>query len=274
MDKRLEKRFYQNKYQTYATNLEFDKAVLVSKRLISLDPKCYDHHYSWARIRSDQEEYRLAGLKFREVSIRNPNDHQALNNLGICLAKQDKYDKAITAYKNGLEINRNLDLMHNIAIAYTKKGDYGQASDWYAKALEISPRDESLHNCLGYLYVLQGKYEEAIMKFNDAIHSNVRYCMSFFNKALAMFCQGGLEEESIEAFKNGILAVSVGSQQKVLRLKSCMRNYKNELNRAVDNLKRPGMSLERKGNLVNLIKGLEYVLDLLKIETEEFEKKI
>jgi len=274
MNKLLDKRHYLYKSTAHSTNYEFDKELVVIKRLISIDPESYENHYSWARVRRDQEEYRYAGLKFRELAILNPRDHRAFNNLGICLAKQGRHDEAITAYKKGMELNTNLDILHNMAITFTQKGDYEQASEWYAKALALSPSDEMIHNCLGYSYFLQGKYEAAIEKFNDAISHDPRYCVAFFNKAIVLFCQNNLEENSEEVLRNGILTLTGGNQQKVQRLKSCIRLYESELNLVQRDLESLGEILGRKDHLESLKRGFEYILDMLRREIEEFEKKL
>jgi len=274
MNKSLDKRCYFRRSAAHSANCEFDKELVIFKRLISLDPKCNDHHLSWARIRKDKEEYRYAELKFRELVIMHPKGHRAFNNLGKCLAKQNKHEEAIVAYKKGLNIKISDELLLNLAITFTQKGDYEQASECYTKALNLNPLDELIHNCLGYSYFLQGKYEAAIEKFNDAISHDPRYCVAFFNKALVLFCQSSLEEDSKEVFLKGIFALSGENQQKVQRLKGCMRLYMSEMSRVEGHLQSPEMNSDRKNHLENLKKGFEYILDMLRRQIEEFEKKI
>jgi len=266
MNKSLDKRYYAYKSTIHSTNYEFDQELVVIKRLISIDPRCYDNHYSWARVWREKEDFRYAGLKFRELAILNPRDHRAFNNLGISFAKQGKHDEAIIAYKKSMEIQVNVDNLYNMAITFTQKGEHEQAAEWLAKALERSPSDEMIHNCLGYSYFLQGKYESAIEKFDDAISHDARSCVAFFNKALALFCQNSLEEDAKEAFQKGIATLIRGNQQKSQRLKSCIRLYDSELSTVTGDLESSGINKERKDQLENLKRGFEFILDLLKKE--------
>jgi len=274
MNKSKDERHYAYKSAIHSTNYEFDQELVVVKRLISIDLRCYENHYSWALVRRDQEEFHYAGLKFRELAIRNPRDHRAFNNLGISFAKQGKHDEAINAYKKSMEIQVNIDNLYNMAITFTQKGEHEQASEWFAKALKKSPSDEMIHNCLGYSYFLQGKYKSAIEKFDDAISHDARSCVAFFNKALALFCQNDLGGESEEVFRNGVLTLSEENQQKIQRLKSCIRLYDSELSKVKRDLESSGVTVERKDQLENLKRGFEYILDLLRKENEEVEKKL
>jgi len=274
MNKFLDKRCYIRKAAGHSANYKLDQELLAVKRLISLDPKCNDYHSSWARIQRDQERYRSAGLKYREVVVMNPKDHRAFNNLGKCFAKQNKHEEAIIAYKKGLKIKTNDELLLNIAITFTEIGNCEEASKWYAKALALNPSNEMIHNCLGYLYFLQGEYQAAIERFDDAISHEPRYCVAFFKKALVLFCQNDFGGESEEVFRNGVLTLSGENQQKIQRLKSCVRLYSSDVKRVREYLKSLEVTLERKNHLQNLKRDFEHILDLLEREIEEFEKKI
>jgi len=272
MDRNIDTAFKKRQAHELVNTYEFDKAIVLCKRLITMSPKLYDNHYFWARTRGDQEEYRLSELKFREVTILNPQNPLAFNNMGIALSKQGKYEQAISSYKKGLEISQNhLDMTYNIAIAYTKKGDYEEAVEWYEKALKLSPYDASTHNCIGYLYFLQGKFWEAISKFDNAIQNNPQYEMPYYNKAIALFCELGIGEEPNEAFRLGVKALSGGYNQKLHRLKASLNNYNSELNRVKKELDRPDLKSEARLNLEKIQKGFEFVLNGLAIEAEKFE---
>jgi len=271
MDKTLDRIYYIRKSKLHSMNDRFDQELVVIKRLISIDPKSYENHYSWARVRRDQDEDSYAGLKFRELAILNPRDHRAFNNLGICFANQGRYDNAIIVYNKAMEITTNVELLNNMAITFTKMGDYEQASEYYAKALALRPSDEYLHNCIGYLHFLQGKYKAAIAKLDDAISYEPGYCLPYFNKALVLFCQNGLEDESKEVFRKGVLTLSGRKQQKLQRLRSNIRLYSSELSGITRELESSGVTLDRKNQLENLKKGFEYILDLLEKETKEVE---
>jgi len=266
MDKALDKRFYDRQSQA---KFEFEKRIVSNKRAITLDPKNHDHHYHWARMKLEQEEYRHAELKFQEVTIMDPHNSLAFNHLGVCLSKQGKYDQAIYAYLRGLEIcPNNVDLAQNLAITLTKTGDYEQAEGWYAQALKLRPSDECLYNCLGYLCFLQGKYQEAVVKFENAIRINPRYCMPYFNKSLALYCQESGEKEAKDVFMAGIASITGGIDHKVKRLRGCMNNYASEVKRIGNQVK----ILEGKAHLLdNIKKGFLYILDLLKKEIENIE---
>jgi len=272
MNKNIDAAFYRRQAHELVSIYEFDKAIVLCKRLITMNPKLYDNHYFWARTRSNQGEYRWSELKFREVIALNPRDHGALNTLGIVFSMQGKYDQAISVFQRALEVcPENRDLPLNLAITFTKKGDYEEAVKWYGKALEVSPSDVSTHNCMGYLYFLQGKFQEAILKFDDAIQNNPRYEIPYFNKAITFFCQSGMKEEYRTAFELGIQALTGDNSQKLHRLKISVKNYNSEINRVRKESERDDLTPDARLNLEKIQKGFEYVLDRLAIEMEKLE---
>jgi len=272
MNKNIDTELYKGQAQSFVNSYEFDKAIVIYKRLIIMNPKSYDNHDRWARIRSNQGEYQLSELKFREVLALDLQNHAALNSLGIVLSKQGKYDQAISLYKKGLEMRPNhFEIAHNIAIAYTLKSDYEEAVEWYGKALKLNPSDESIHNCMGYLRFLQGKFQEAILKFDDAIKHNPQSELPYFNKVITLFCQSGIEEESRNAFELGVQAFTGGTTEKLHQLKTCVKDYNREVDRVRKELERDDLESEVGIHLEKIHKGLKYILGLLRSQIENLK---
>ncbi len=273
MDKSINTEFYRGQGEEFLGSYEPDKAVVICKRLIAMDPKVKRYHYWWARIRWGQERYRWSELKFRETIILDPQDPDVLNKMGIVFSNQGKYDEAISVFQKALKIpQRKPDVLLGLAITLTKKGDYEEALEWYGKALEANPLNSSIHNSMGYLSFLQGKYTDALLKFDDAIKHGPLGEFSYFNKAMTLFCQSGMEEESRNAFEFGIQAITNGNVQILHTLKASVNNYNSEMNRVTKEMEHaedlgPGVRV----NLEKIQKGLEYILSLLVVEIEKLE---
>jgi len=270
MNKNLDMAFYQRQSRNFANKAEYDKTVVIYKRLLTINPKSYQSHYFWAWVQNTQENYRHAELKYREVIVLNPQNYVALRNMGISLLNQGKYDQAISFLKRGLEIRPDHDdLLYNLAVAVTKIGDYEEALKLCERALKVRPSNISLHNWVGYLYFLQGKYKEAILKFDDVIQKEPRYTMPYFNKVIALFCQNDTEEEAKKAFEFRIEVVTGRRPQKRHLLEIPVKNFHNEMNRVEKELERTHLGYEARANLTKIQKSFEFVLDLLKREIEK-----
>ncbi len=75
-------------------------------------------------------EYAEAERLFREQISKTPHSAEALGNLGAVLARENKLDEAISAYKRALTADPKLDAIYlNMGIAYFRAGRFEQAID-------------------------------------------------------------------------------------------------------------------------------------------------
>lgn len=111
-----------------------------------------------------------------------PNDYRANNNIGCIYAKQGKLNEALTEFQKAEKIAPSeKSIKNNIGAVYMLKGDKNQALTYYKQGMGSS---ENNHN-LGNLYILQGKYSEAVSSFGSE---------NSFNAALAKLLAGNPEK--------------------------------------------------------------------------------
>jgi len=136
----------------------------------------------------------------QSILILDPNNEEALYGIGITFAQLKRYPEAINAYNRALKINQNnSDLWNYKGVALFELGKYSEAIDSFTQALGISPNDANIEknkefafkklieqneqNCLkksneslaldwndkGTVYFKQGKYNDAINAFDQAL---------------------------------------------------------------------------------------------------------
>ncbi len=88
-------------------------------------------------------EYHYKALTLRRARKLNRYIPISLNNIGICCSHLDSIDKAITVYKEGIELARTiddkrtlLDLYDNLAAAYLIKQAYAAALNLYREIID------------------------------------------------------------------------------------------------------------------------------------------
>lgn len=101
-------------------------------------------------IRQGNKEYRggngaKAEIAYRKALAKNPNNPQAIYNLGCALMAQNKdsaavreFEKAVTLEKSPV---RKAMSYHNMGVICQKKQMYGEAIDMYKAALRCNPHD-------------------------------------------------------------------------------------------------------------------------------------
>ena len=115
---------------------------------------------------------------------------QAIRNKGWCYYIKSDYTKALTQYKQGLQVLEKVQLdnenkknvyatiVGNIGIVYHNQGDYTKASDYYLKALaineEIGNKQGQAANLgnIGIIYKEQGNYTKALDYYFKALAMN------------------------------------------------------------------------------------------------------
>jgi len=145
-----------------------------------------------------------------------PNDWRANNNIGIIYAKQGKLNEAMTEFQKAEKISGSEKAVkNNIGAVYMTKGDKTQALNYYKQGMGSS---ENNHN-LGSLYILQGKYSEAVSTFGNECS---------FNAGLAKLLAGNPEktasiidcsdekDKAISYYLKAVAAARTNSNQAVI----------------------------------------------------------
>jgi tetratricopeptide (TPR) repeat protein len=99
----------------------------------------------------------------RKAIELNPNNEQAIGNLGWCYFNRGELDKALPLWK------RELLLAPQFPFAFIQMGwiymgldDYVEAEKWLNNASELQPHNFNVNNGLITCYLAQGKYQQAI----------------------------------------------------------------------------------------------------------------
>jgi tetratricopeptide (TPR) repeat protein len=124
---------------------------------------------------------------FQKALEINPDDTQALNNLGLTFTQLGKLDEAMSYFNDSLKKNpNNLSALSNIATSYIALGKIKEGINYYDKILSIYPNDVfSLHGKASALYRL-GKHDESLEPCNKALKLNPKFPNVWYLKGLIL----------------------------------------------------------------------------------------
>lgn len=116
----------------------------------------------------------MARVLLEEAMARNPNDFDAVFQMGRLLTFQKDYPAAIQKYERALELNPfSTDALFNLGYIHLVSKDYDKAIQYYEACLALSPpyRDEVLTN-LGLGYLKKSDLVQARKLFEEALALN------------------------------------------------------------------------------------------------------
>lgn len=107
---------------------------------------------------------------YQKVLEIQPENTDALNNLGGVFQARGKLDEAIACYKKATSINPDSAEAHyNLGNALKEQGELDKAVASYQKAISIKPEFAEAHNNLGFAQQELGRMEEAVASYQEAI---------------------------------------------------------------------------------------------------------
>ena len=178
-----------------------------------------------------QSSLRTAENTFHNAIIRNPNNIEAINNLGMLQIKKNQYENAIKTFNDALLLEPlnvsvlnnlgisygylkthkraipyfekalsyepdNPEILNNLGIAFTKIFQHSKSLKYFKKAISLVPENTILLNNLGGIYLTLGKFKDAIKYLNFVLEKDPNNFNALINYSLALIRLNKLDEAS------------------------------------------------------------------------------
>ena len=123
-----------------------------------------------------------AELMNRELIKEHPKLVILYNILGLILSDQNKKDKAIETFEQGISIDPNFAMIYsNLGNLYKSKKNYLEAEEYYKQSIKLDSKISEPHNNLANLYDVLNKFDLSIKSFKEAINLNPNQFISYYN---------------------------------------------------------------------------------------------
>ena len=114
----------------------------------------------------------LSKTLYLEIVNRAPDQATSHNNLGLNYMVREKYSEAILSFLQALELDENnIRIKNNLASAYLLNGDTTNA----LLIFKGTVGEAEAYNNIGYLFMTQGRFDEAEQSLNKAMQLNPRF---------------------------------------------------------------------------------------------------
>ena len=151
-----------------------------------------------------QSRYEEAIQAFEESIRVDPYYAQPWNNIGNILVIQSKYDDSIQAFEEAISLDpKYADPWCGKGLALYNLGDYDEAIQAFDEAIRLDPGFALAWNNKGVTLAAQGKYDEAILIYDEIIGFDSENVDAWNNKGLAFGIKGEYAE-SLRCFEEAI----------------------------------------------------------------------
>ena len=160
---------YEGMGLVYFKATEFDKAKQNLSEALKLDDRLWQAHNLLGIIYDRKGQFEAAIIHYRAAITLNPHQGILLNNLGVSYCLQGEYEKAVETFLEALKTETsNTKIYNNLALTLSKLERYEDALE----AFKRGQTEAAAYNNIGYIYMIEGKYREAIKALEKAIEVN------------------------------------------------------------------------------------------------------
>lgn len=160
-------------------------------------PKDASYSVRLAKSLYDGGRVSEALAELEQAVAREPDNASLLNTQGSYLLRAARYPDSITAFNRALAIDPYMtDAHNNLGFVYTQIDSYAEAEAAFRKALAdpAYPTPYKVWFNLGQLYLKQGRWEDAVAAFRQAVGIDPDYYPGHFELASVLDRIGNLVE--------------------------------------------------------------------------------
>ncbi|MGB9591659.1 MAG: tetratricopeptide repeat protein, partial [Candidatus Kryptoniota bacterium] len=193
---------YNNLGLVYYEEKQYGKAKYYFNKVLRLNNDAqakFYAHFNLGRIYRRQGYFEKAILNMEEALKLNPSFLPAVKEHRIAVCLLLIYGK-----------QKDKSLFEELGNLYFENGEFDNALKVYEKA----PRGPRRYYNLGRVYFEQGNYDKAEKLCRSAIQNNPKYWRAYYLLGLTLKTQGKLDE-SIDAFVNALKYVGMDSTQEI-----------------------------------------------------------
>lgn len=172
--------------------LKFEAAIQVQP---AFSDAWFNLGHSLVQLKRDHE----AEMAYRKVLSFEPSNYKAWSNLGESLYKQHQFEQSIDCYKKSLSIHPTSAAYHNLGQSFNSVGAISGALKATEVSIQLNPKNPIHHAALGELLLSEGRYEEALLSYQQAINFDSKPSKYLLKLAETQF-QSGDFEASLETY--------------------------------------------------------------------------
>ena len=165
----------------------FEKAEAAFRTANQITPGAFISDLGTAKAIAAQQRYTEAVALLETIVMREPDDVEALDNLGVCYVNTGRREKAVAVFDS--IIAREADYVYaykRVARLLSEQGNYKEAIEYLKRGRQNVTNPQELLGDLAKVYHDYGLYQLAIQTCEDALELDPDNFEARFYKAVTM----------------------------------------------------------------------------------------
>jgi serine/threonine protein kinase/Tfp pilus assembly protein PilF len=181
-----------------------DDALRTLATAADLDPRNALVETTHARVLAAQGRAADAEIRFTQAITLDRTDWRPPTEFALFLYRATRYDEAVRLLEQARTLApENQIILRNLSGALIQLDRFDEAASIIQRALEITPT-AALYANLGYIRFYQGRYEEAILPFENALKLTPSNYRNWGNLGDAYRWTPGRKTDATDAYARGI----------------------------------------------------------------------
>jgi tetratricopeptide (TPR) repeat protein len=177
-------------WQSNAYASKFRDGLTLWTYALDLNPASAIVHNNLGRCLADNQRLAEAQFEFETALHLRPNYALAHYNLGEIDLRQDRMENAVGEFREAIRDDPGFtEARNNLGSALQHEGQLNEAADEFEKVFELEPGYAIAHDNLGAIRQKQGQLDDAIDQYRQAVRADPEFARAWFDLANALQLQ-------------------------------------------------------------------------------------
>ena len=159
--------------------------------------------YNLGNVLKEMGRYQEAETCYRAALRLKPDFAEAYNNLGAVLGELNRLDEAAESYEKSLRLHANATTYFNLGNTLLRQMQFHRAVTCYRQALQLDPGHAASHNNLGNAFRLLNRIEGAEAAYREALRLKPDFADAHANLGSLLLERGRLDE-ALESYRRAL----------------------------------------------------------------------
>ena len=212
--------FYNSKSAATFRDAKYELALLHLRKMIKLQSSFFQSDYSSLKLLHLQGKYKQMEVKFQHLVLTAPPYLRAsiLTEWGEFLLEQNKFEEAKGKLAQALKLDSTLlTLYKKLEITEKTREAFESSFIYFTLVTDVDKFPVEAINNEGEKYFYQGRYKDAIAKFEQVLEKSKDFSRGYMNLSLSLYCDGQYEEAK-KMFEEGCQVIKNNDNKGIIEI--------------------------------------------------------